>query len=439
MILLAVAIIVVLIAVNALYVAAEFAAVSVRRSRIQQMAREGNPLARALLPILDTPILLDRYIAACQVGITISSIILGAYGQATLPDIISPAFESLGGMQEPAAKSVSVVVILIGLTIIQVVLGELVPKSLALQFPTRVALYTAVPMRWSLVLLRWLIVLLNGSGMLILRLLGSPSPTHVHTHSPDEIELLIVQSSDGGLLNPDERLRLRRALRLSSKTAHDIMVPRPRMMAVDVETPVEELITLVGGSPYTRMPVYRETIDNVIGLLHTKDLVRDYLEPGGLRSVEQITRPILSIPEMVTVDRVLTTFRSRKAQQAIVVDEYGGVAGLVTLEDVLSEVFGNFGDEFKAQVETLETLEDGRIRILGSVASDEVGVLLGIEFGGHADTIGGRVVEVLGFLPSGGEVVEVDGVSMEVEEVEHLAVKTLLITPLETDEGDDDE
>ncbi len=439
MILLAIAIIVVLIAINALYVAAEFAAVSVRRSRIQQLSREGNTFARALLPILNTPVLLDRYIAACQVGITISSIVLGAYGQATLPRIIRPIFEDLGGMQEAASQSASAAVILISLTMIQVVLGELVPKSIALQYPTQTALYTAVPMRWSLVLLRWLIVILNGSGMLILRLLGSPSPTHVHTHSPDEIELLIVQSSDGGLLNPDERIRLRRALKLSSKTAHDIMIPRPRMMAVDVQTPVEELITLVGGSPYTRMPVYRENIDNVIGLLHTKDLVRDYLDTGQLRSVEQLVRPILSIPEMVTVDRVLTTFRSRKAQQAIVVDEYGGVAGLVTLEDVLAEVFGDFGDEFKAQVETIETLDDGRLRILGSVPSDEVGAFLGVEFGGHADTIGGRVVEVLGFLPSGGEVVEVDGVGMEVEEVEHLAVKTLLITPPETDEGDDDE
>ena len=429
MILLAVAIIVVLIAVNALYVAAEFAAVSVRRSRIQQLAREGNPFARALLPVLNNPSLLDRYIAACQIGITISSIVLGAYGQATLPDYIAPLFEGLGGLQEGASQSASAVVILISLTIIQVVLGELVPKSLALQYPTQSALYTAIPMRWSLAVLRWLIVVLNGSGMLILRLLGSPAPTHVHTHSPDEIELLIVQSSDGGLLNPDERVRLRRALKLSSKTAHDIMVPRNRMMAIDVETPVDDLLAIVGGSPYTRMPVYRENVDNVIGLLHTKDLVAGYLEAGQVRTVDQFIRPILSVPEMVTADRVLATFRGKKVQQAIVVDEYGGVAGLVTLEDVLAEVFGDFGDEFKAQVESVETLDDGRIRIQGSVPSDEVGSLLGVEFGGHADSIGGRVVEVLGFLPSGGEIVEVDGVTMEVEEVEHLAVKTLLITP----------
>lgn len=439
MILLAIAIIVLLIAVNALYVAAEFAAVSVRRSRVQQLAREGNRFARTLIPILDTPVLLDRYIAACQVGITISSIVLGAYGQATLPQYISPLFEDLGGMQEAAAQSASAVVILVGLTVTQVVLGELVPKSLALQFPTQSALYTAIPMRWSLAAMRWLIVILNGSGLLILRLLRSPAPTHVHTHSPEEIELLIVQSSDGGLLNPDERVRLRRALRLGSKTAHDIMVPRPRMMTIDVETPADQLLTVVGGSPYTRMPVYRENIDNIIGLLHTKDLVRDYLETGQPQNVEQVVRPILSIPEMVTVDRVLATFRSRKVQQAIVVDEYGGVAGLITLEDVLAEVFGDFADEFKTNVETVDRLEDGRLRVLGSVPSDDIAALLGVEFHGHADTIGGRVVEVLGFLPSGGEVVEVDGVAMEVEEVEHLAVKTLLITPPPAPAEDDDE
>src|SRR5690606_21376568 len=130
-----------------------------------------------------------------------------------------------------------------------------------------------------------------------------------------EIELLIVQSSDGGLLNPDERIRLRRALKLGSKTAHDIMVPRNRMMALDVETPVEDLLTIVGGSPYTRTPVYRENVDNVIGLLHTKDLVAGYLEAGQVHTIEQFIRPILSIPEMVTVERVLATFRSRKVQQ----------------------------------------------------------------------------------------------------------------------------
>ncbi len=437
MILLALAIIVVLIAVNALYVAAEFAAVSVRRTRIQQMAREGNPFARLMFPVLNTPALLDRYIAACQVGITISSIVLGAYGQATLPGVIAPLFEDFGGMQTAAANSVSALVILVGLTTTQVILGELVPKSIALQYPTRTALYTVVPMRWSLVVLRWLIVVLNGSGSIILRLLGSPAPTHVHTHSPDEIELLIVQSSDGGLLNPDERLRLRRALKLSSKTAGEVMVPRPRMMAIEVATPVDQLLTLVGGSPYTRMPVYRDSIDNVIGLLHTKDLVANYLEAGGLSSIEQVIRPILSVPEIVTVDRVLATFRTRKVQQAIVVDEYGGVAGLITLEDVLAEVFGDFGDEFKAHVESVERLDDGRLRFLGSVPADEAAALLGIEFGGHAGTIGGRVVEALGFLPTGGGLVEVDGLPMEVEEVEHLAIKTVLVSPLSAELADE--
>src|SRR6266540_3204372 len=187
-----------LILINAVYVAAEFAAVSVRRSRIQQLAADGNPLAEWLLPVIESPAALDRYIAACQIGITLSSLVLGAYAQSTIAVWLEPFFTEWGGLQEVAAQSTSAVVVLLTLTVAQVIFAELVPKSLALQYPTQTALYTLIPMVPSLWVYRPFIKWLNGTGLLVLRALGAPQHGHRHIHSPEEIELLIAESRDGG-------------------------------------------------------------------------------------------------------------------------------------------------------------------------------------------------------------------------------------------------
>src|SRR4051812_21861331 len=193
----AVLVVVALILVNAVYVAAEFAAVSVRRSRVQQLATDGNPLAGWLLPLLESPAALDRYIAACQIGITLSSLVLGAYAQSTFAVWLRPYFASVGGMQDVAAQSTSAAVVLLVLTVGQVIFAELVPKSIALQYPTQTALYTLVAMVPSLWIYRPFIKWLNGTGILVLRALGAPQQGHRHIHSPEEIELLIAESRDG--------------------------------------------------------------------------------------------------------------------------------------------------------------------------------------------------------------------------------------------------
>src|SRR5688572_13675188 len=255
MVLAAILVVIALILFNALYVAAEFAAVSVRKTRIQQLAADGNPLAAWLLPVLESPAELDRYIAACQIGITLSSLILGAYAQATIAVWLIPFFAELGGLQQVAAQSTSAVVVLLVLTVCQVVFAELVPKSLALQYPTPTALYTLIPMIGSLWIYRPFIKWLNGTGILLLRLLGSPQQSHRHIHSPEEIELLIADSRDGGLLEPDEHLRLQRALRLNLRQAKQLMVPRPKVSALDINTPLKDAIAAVAQSPYSRLPV----------------------------------------------------------------------------------------------------------------------------------------------------------------------------------------
>ncbi|MGK2964795.1 MAG: hemolysin family protein [Tepidiformaceae bacterium] len=427
-------IVAVLIAVNALYVAAEFAAVSVRRSKVVEEAQNGSKLAAALLPVLEDRVRLDRYIAACQIGITISSLVLGAFGQATIPAHIEPLFESLGGL-DAAAQSVSAVFVLLFLTVTQVIVGELVPKSLALQYPTRVALLTAIPMRWSLVALRGVIAVLNGSGLAILRLMGSGGASHSHVHSPEEIELLIVQSADGGLLEPGERRRLGRALQLGERSASSLMVPRPYVVAINADDPIDTILSRVAAAPYTRLPVYRQSPDNVIGMLNTKDLILRVVE-GPVASIDGLVRPVLTVPETLTADRVLAVLRQRGSQQAVVIDEFGGVAGLITLEDILAEVFGDFGDEFKHGHPGPEHLPDGRIRLPGLTSLGDAVPYLGVRWTGHVDTVGGRVTQELERLPEPGETLVIDGVEVEVETVERHAVTSILVRPLrEAEEG----
>jgi CBS domain containing-hemolysin-like protein len=427
MVLAAILVVVALILVNALYVAAEFGAVSVRRSRIQQLAADGNPLAAWLLPILESPAALDRYIAACQIGITLSSLVLGAYAQATFAVWLWPKFAELGGWQPVAAQSISAAVVLFVLTVAQVVFGELVPKSIALQYPTQTSLYTFLPMLGSLGIYRPFIRWLNGTGMLLLRAIGAPTHGHRHIHSPDEIELLIAESRDGGLLEPDEHRRLQRALRLNLRQARQLMVPRTRISAVSLDTPLEEAIRRVAQSPYSRLPVYRDSLDNVVGVVHTKDLVRLMVSGGTDATLAAVMRPITSIHESTTADRILRHLRERRSHHALVVDEFGGTAGLLTLEDVLSELIGSIGDEFKAGGPVIETLPDGRVRLPGSMTVYDAAARLGTTFESDATTVGGMVTAALGHLPGPGEAAAIGDCEFEVERVADRALQSVLV------------
>lgn len=424
-------IIALLILINALYVAAEFSAVSVRRSRVRQAAEDGNRLARMILPYIEDGARLDRYVAACQIGITISSLVLGAYAQASLASRLVPLFQKLGGMQEVAALSTSAVIILLVLTVLQMVLGELVPKSLALQFPTPLALYTVLPMKWSLRLLSWFIFVLNGSGALILRMLGMRQTGHRHLHSPEEIEYLIAESKEGGLFDPEEHERLRRALHLGVRAVEDIMIPRVRIAAIEADTPFEEVLEFVAQSPYSRIPVYRRTLDRMLGFVHVQDIVRHSLDDQPTE-LARLIRPLLVIPEGMKADRVLQRLREGRQHIGIVVDEFGGTKGLVTIGDVLDEIFGGIAEEGPSDLYAdPEVLEDGRIRMPGLTRLDEASLLLGVHLQGESYTVGGLVAERLGRIPDVGDKVEIGGASFEVEEVKAHVVTSVLARPAE--------
>jgi CBS domain containing-hemolysin-like protein len=328
-----------LIFANALYVAAEFGAVGARRSRIRRLAEDKDRLARRLLPHIDDPAALDRYVGTSQVGITVSSLTLGAYAQATLTIALTSFMTGEFGIAGAPAASVSAAIVLAGLTTVQLVLGELVPKALALQYPTQTALATVLPMSWSLAVFRPVISALNGAANLLLRLIGAREQAHRHLHSPEEIDLLIAESRDGGLLEPAEQQRLRRALHLGRRTARDLMVPRERLTMLEAGAPWSEIVRTVAASPFSRIPVYRRATDRVVGLLRVKDLVDRYVAEGPV-PLERLMRPIVQVPEDLTADRVIAQLRERRTHAVIVVDQAERATGLITIQDVLGELLG---------------------------------------------------------------------------------------------------
>ena len=342
----ALAVVLLLILLNALYVAGEFAAVGARKSRLRRLADDGNALARRMLPVVEDGQSLDRYIAVSQVGITVSSLVLGAYGQAALGPRLTPVVGSLTGLDPATALSVTAVGILLVLTASQMVLGELVPKSIALQYPTRTALLTVLPMLWSMRASKWLVDVLNGSGVLLMRAVGIHAAGHRHVHSPEEIELLIAESRDGGLLEAEEQVRLHRALRLSLRTAANLMVPTSRLGSLDLRASYNEILRAVAASPYSRLPVFDREPANIVGVLHTKDVVMSFVGRARL-SVQSLLRPIVRVPQEMPADQLLAHLREQRSHQAFVTDGAGGVVGLITLEDVVAELLGPVADEFK--------------------------------------------------------------------------------------------
>jgi CBS domain containing-hemolysin-like protein len=428
--LLASGIIALLILLTALFVAAEFAAVGARRSRLRRLAEDGSALAARVLPVVEDPHALDRYIAASQVGITLCSLILGAYAQRAIAPRFAPLVEGVSGLDPESALSTSAVLVLLVLTTLAMVAGELIPKSLALQDPTRIAMWTVVPMQWAERAFAWSIDFLNGSGNLILRLMRVKTTGHRHVHSPEEIELLIAESRDGGLLEPREQVRLHQALRLGLRTARELMVSRERLAAVDASTPFSEVLRLVATSPYSRLPVCRGSVDEIVGVLHTKDVVIDFVSGRQRTSVLPLLRPIARVHDSIPADHLLAYMRDRRIHQALVVGEDGRIEGMITLEDVVAELLGGVSDEFKGAPARAILLEDGSVRLPGAMRVEQAAQVLGADWRGLPnETVGGFVPRMVGSAPATGEHLTISGVPLIVEAVEGDVVSSALVLP----------
>ncbi len=341
----ALVVVVVLTVLTALYVAAEFSAISVRRSRVRQMAEDGHFLALRLAPFVSDARRLDTYIAASQIGITLTSLILGAYGQAAISPTIAEWIMPWASGDAPWARSVASIATLVVLTTFNVIVGELVPKTLALQYPTPVALATVMPMLWSLTVYRPFIGILNGSGNLVLRLFGVHQSGHRHVHSPEELELLIAESRDGGLLEPDEHRRLQRALRLRLRSAGELMVPWSDVEVIDVAEPLWQVIDRLSQSEFTRVPVFKGERSQVIGIVNTKRLALRRLQGAVPGALADLVQPAVTTSPTTTGDRLLALFQQRRTHHAIVSDDGGRALGIVTLEDVLRAFLGEMPDD----------------------------------------------------------------------------------------------
>ncbi len=436
-----------LIFLNGLYVAAEFSTVSSRRTRVSQLASRDNRLARLLLPIVDDSQALDRYVAACQLGITASSLVLGAFGQnviaSRLVDPITsllvyllPWLDTVGITSEEiataVATSIAVIGVLIVITILQVIFGELFPKSVAIQYPERLAMMTVIPVRWSLVLLRPFIWFFNGSGNLVLRLLGVDTfAQRARVHSPEEIEILVSESHEGGLLDDEERQLLRNAFRLRDLTARQVMAHRTRIVAAPIGSTVLELLEIALDAGHTRIPLYQQNVDNIIGFVHIKDLFRLHVE--GKANLAEIMRDVVHVPESIPVVDVWETLSRQHQYMAIVFDEFGGTAGLITFEDLIEEIFGELQDEFDDEGALISLDDEGRVHLRGDLLVTDVNEYLELELPEAADTLSGLIISELGRLPGVGDEITIGETVIRVEVMADLGVS---IVSLQTATGD---
>ncbi len=415
-----------LIGINGLYVAAEFSTVSTRRSRLSQLAADGNSLAQSLQPIVDNPSLLDRYIATCQLGITISSLLLGFYAQSGAAAYLEPQLVRLGIFSAAVAQSITATGLLLLFTILQAVLGELVPKNIAIREPERLALVTSVPTRWSMALFRPLVWFFNGSGMFLMRLFKlSVEAEHTHVHAPEEILMLVEESEAGGLLHQEERRLLANTLQMREILIRQVMIPRTRLMVASVDAPCDSLLSQLAASSYSRLPLYEGSIDNIVGVVHLKDLFC-LLQLTDQQDVRAVMRPVLFVPETMRVEQVLAQLQRDHHYVAVVLDEFGGTAGMVTLKDLVEEIFGEFKDEFDLPVSQFRLTEDGRLRVRGDVSIRDLNDWLDLLLAhGDVDTIGGLVLSELGRIPAPDDEVVVQNIRFRVEVMEGNAINVV--------------
>jgi len=404
-----------LILANAFFVAGEYGLVTARRTRIRELEERGNRRARAVLNIVSDP---PRFIAAMQLGVTGTSLGIGALGEQALAKVFDPILASV------LAFALAFLII----TFLHVVIGELVPKGIALQHSETVALAVSAPVRGFFVALKPLIWVLQRSTELVLNVFGlEPPGGDMEVYSEAELKMLLSRSREEGEIEQQEQEMLYKVFDFADKEVSAVMVPRPEVVALSVDLPPEEALAAMIESPYTRYPVYRESLDKVIGMIHVRDLFSAIVD-RGIAGVEldTLVRPAHIVPETKDLAALLAEFRRTNQHMAIVVDEYGDLEGIVTLEDLLEEIVGEIEDEFDLPDESVERLPDGRMRIDGTFPIDDFNEQF------HRDlpiedyhTVGGFVFGLLGRAPERGDEVEHDGTRFKVLDVEGSRIERL--------------
>ena len=407
-----------LLLLNAFFVASEYALVTARRTRLRELEQAGNRRARGALAITANP---PRFIAAMQLGVTATSLAIGAIGEPVFARILDPV---LAGV---LAFGLAFLLI----TYLHVVVGELVPKGVALGHAETVALGVSGPVRTFFWVFKPLIWALQRSSDLFLRLLGlePPGAEDAAVHSEAELKMLLSRSTEHGELEADEQEMLYKVFDFADKEVADVMVPRPEVVALSVDLPPEECLAAVIESPYTRYPVYRDSLDEIVGILHVRDLFSSVVD-GGLPAarVEQLIRAAPMVPETKDLAAMLKEFRRTNQHMAIVVDEYGAMEGIVTLEDLLEEIVGEIEDEFDLPDETIERIDDRRILVHGTFPIDDFNEQFKRDMPDEDfHTLAGFVFGQLGRAPEPGDEIAWDGLKFLVREVEGARIERLQV------------
>ncbi len=421
-----------MLALNAFFVAVEFALVRARRSRLEAMVRAGDHFARFALTATSRSNL-TRVLSAGQLGITLASLGLGWVAEGTVGHALEVWFSALPLPLELSVRvGIAATVALTVVTYLHVVFGELAPRALSLNYPETFAKWLAPPILAFTWLVWPFIWVLNGSSNLLLRVLGQKNVSEEESpHSPDELRLLVERASEGGLLPTTDAEILGGVFEFSEKNAREVMTPRTGIVAIGANATLDEAITVVEEAGFSRYPVFRETIDDILGMVHSKDLLRVLRNPPPDFTIEKIMRPVHVVPGSREVEEVLADFKRRKEHLAIVLDEYGGTAGMVTMEDLLEEIVGEILDEYDetpAAGGAADPAAAGARLVPGDANISELNAELGLTIPEeNYTTVGGFVFGVLGRLPLVGDRVSGGGAQFTVREIEGRRVKTLSV------------
>jgi putative hemolysin len=408
----------VLILLNAFFVAAEYGLVTARRTRIVELQHQGDRRARDALRITSDP---PRFIAAMQLGVTLTSLGIGALGEVALSRLFDKVI----------ATVLAVVLAYLVLTFLHVVIGELVPKGIALGHSEGTALFVAAPVRVFFIVMRPVVWFLETSTEVVLRWLGQKPPgADDDVLSEAELRMLVSQSTQHGEIEQGEQEMLYKVFDFADKEAKDVMVPRPEVVALSIDLPPEQCLEAVMDSPYTRYPVYRESLDNVVGILHVRDLFRALRDQGMHEvKVEDIIRPAHIVPETKDLAALLAEFRRANQHMAVVVDEYGDMEGIVTLEDLLEEIVGDIEDEFDLPDESIEQIDEDTVVVDGTFPIDDFNERFKTTMPDEDyHTMAGFVFGLLGRQPEAGDTITHDGMRFDVLEVEGSRILKLAVT-----------
>jgi len=423
----------VLVFANGFFVASEFSLVGVRRSRIDQLVAEGHPLAPAVRHATQH---LDAYLAATQLGITMASLGLGWIGEPAVADLIEPALhQAFGAWAGVGSHTLAFAIAFSSISALHIVLGELAPKSLALQRTESTALWAAKPTHLFLTVFHPIIWALNHAGNLVLRLVGLKPPTPQElVHSVEELKLLVSESEQVGVLEPIEKEMLHQVFEFGDRQAHEVMIPRPAIVGLEAGATVGDLLKAFSQSRHMRFPLFGDSPDNIVGVVVVKDVLLALAQdPTALgRSLKELVRETLFVPESKRVGDLFVEMRAGKTQMAVVLDEYGGTAGIVTLEDLIEEIVGQVSDELVREPLPVRKVDERSHLVNAQLRIDEANAALGLTLPKHPvyETLAGLALYRLRRVPKEGDQFTCHNVRVTVKEMKGPKIEKVLITRL---------